>query len=171
MCACVCVCVCLCISPRSMCIWKGGVNLSRSYRSLMCANVFVFVISNTHTQIHTHMMTVLHIFSVEGHKCGFDRICTCMFRSICSQVLHLMDRFNVSDKFYHELPMVQPTIPRSHRITHVRSELNQSLKTNMYRVPRPNHGVYCSLTERLCEELEVILSTATHDVPNSIRFS
>ena len=107
------------------------------------------------------MMTVLHTFSVEGHKCGFDRICTCMFRSICTQVLYLMDRFNVSDKFYHELSMLQPTIPRSHRIKCVRSELNQSLKTKMYRVPGPNHGVYCSLTERLREEL---------DVPNCILY-
>ena len=114
------------------------------------------------------MMTVLHIFSVEGHKCGFDRICTCMFRPICTQVLYLMDRFNVSDKFYHELSMVQPTIP--HRIKRVRSELNQSLKTKMYRVPGPNHGIYCSLTERLSEELEVIVSTAAHDVPNCILY-
>ena len=78
------------------------------------------------------------------------------------------DRLNVSEKFYHELSMVQPTIPRSHRIKRVRSELNQSLKTKMYRVPGPNHGVYCSLTGKLCEELEVI---AAHDVPNCIRFS
>eukprot|EP00731_Ephydatia_muelleri_P025685 Em0017g768a len=56
-----------------------------------------------------------------------------------------MDRFNVSDKFYHELSMVQTTIPRSHRIKRVRSELDQSLKTKTYRVPGPNHGVYCSL--------------------------
>ena len=110
------------------------------------------------------------MFSVEGLKCGFDRICTRMFRSICTQVLYLMDRFNVSDKFYHELSMVQPTIPRSHRIKRVRSELNQSLKTKMYRVPGPNHGVYCSLTERLREELEVIVSTAAHDVPYCILY-
>ena len=110
------------------------------------------------------------MFSVEGHKCGFDRICTCMFRFICTQVLYLMDCFNVNDKFYHELSMLQPTIPRSHRIKHVRSELNQSLKTKMYRVPGPNHGVYCSLTERHREELEVIVSIAAHDVPNCILY-
>ena len=54
----------------------------------------------------------------------------------------------------------------------MRSELNQSLKTKMYRVPGPNHGVYCSLTERLREELEVIVSTAAHDVhvPNCILY-
>ena len=42
----------------------------------------------------------------------------------------------------------------------------------MYRVPGPNHGVYCSLTERLREELEVIVSTAAHDVhvPNCILY-
>eukprot|EP00731_Ephydatia_muelleri_P019566 Em0012g391a len=76
-----------------------------------------------------------------------------------------MDRFNVSDKFYHELSMVQPTIP--HRIKRVRSELNQSLKTKMYRVPGPNHGIYCSLTERLSEELEVIIQLdpdSSHEV-------
>ncbi|KAL5479823.1 hypothetical protein EMCRGX_G023409 [Ephydatia muelleri] len=76
-----------------------------------------------------------------------------------------MDRFNVSDKFYHELSMVQPTIPRSHRIKRVRSELNQSLKTKMYRVPGPNHGVYCSLTERLRKELEVIIITGSSEDP------
>ena len=114
----------------------------------MCANVCVLVISNTHTNTHTlvnvHDDSAPYV-SVEGHKCGFDRICTCMFRSICTQVLYLMDRFNVSDKFYHELSMVQTTIPRSHRIKRVRSELDQSLKTKTYRVPGPNHGVYCSL--------------------------
>ncbi|KAL5497013.1 hypothetical protein EMCRGX_G013406 [Ephydatia muelleri] len=50
-----------------------------------------------------------------------------------------MDRFNVSDKFYHELLMIQPTIPRSH------CELNQSLKTKMYRIqlnPDSNHEVF-----------------------------
>ena len=81
-----------------------------------------------------------------------------------------MDHFNISDKFYHDLSMVQPTIPRSHGIKRVRSELNQSLKTKMYQVPGPNHGVYCSLIERLSEELEVIVSTAAHDVPNCILY-
>eukprot|EP00731_Ephydatia_muelleri_P024549 Em0016g820a len=50
-----------------------------------------------------------------------------------------------------------PPFRDPHRIKRVRSELNQSLKTKMYRVPGPNHGVYCSLTERLREELEVII--------------
>ena len=80
------------------------------------------------------------------------------------------DRFNVSDKFYHELSIVQPTIPRSHWIKRVRSELNQSFKTKMYWIPGPNHEVYCSLTERLHDELEVIVSTAAHDVPNCILY-
>ena len=47
MCVCLCACVYVCISPRSVFIWKGGVYmfyLSRSYRSLMCVNVCVFVI-------------------------------------------------------------------------------------------------------------------------------
>ncbi|KAL5484383.1 hypothetical protein EMCRGX_G020864 [Ephydatia muelleri] len=63
-----------------------------------------------------------------------------------------------------------PPFRDPHRIKRVRSELNQSLKTKMYRVPGPNHGVYCSLTERLREELEVIVSTAAHDVPNCILY-
>ena len=102
--------------------------------------------SNTHTNTHTLVNVHAHIFSVEGHKCGFVIGYVHMFRSICTQVLYLMDCFNVSDKFYHELSMVQLTIPRSHRIKRVRSELNEL-------------------------ELEVIVSTAAHDVPNCIRFS
>lgn len=90
---------------------------------------------------------------------------------IFSQVLYLMDQYNVSDKFYHELSMVQPTIPRSHLIKRVRQELNHSLKTMMFRVPGPHHGVYCSLTERLREELEVIVSTAAYDLQNGICLS
>ena len=83
------------------------------------------------------------------------------FVHVCSDTctIYLMDSFNVSDKFYHELSMVQPTIPRSHRIKRVRSELNQSLKTKT----KPG-----SLTERLREELEVIVSTA--DAPNCILY-
>ena len=56
------------------------------------------------------------------------------------QVLYLMDRFNMSDKFYHELSMVLPS---------------------MHWVPMPHHGVYCSLRERQTDEIEELVSAIT----------
>ena len=76
-CACVCVLVYMCISPRSMCIRKGGVNLLymcfscpevASYRSFMCANICVFVISNTHT--NTQTLVNVHDDSAPYFFCG-----------------------------------------------------------------------------------------------------
>eukprot|EP00731_Ephydatia_muelleri_P007579 Em0003g1827a len=70
------------------------------------------------------------------------------------QALYLIDRFNVGDKFYHELSMVLPNLPRSYQIKQVRTELNSSLRSKTYRVPEPHHGVYCSITELLSKEIE-----------------
>ena len=51
-----------------------------------------------------------------------------------TQVLYLMDRFNVSDEFYHELSMFLPATPRSYQIKKVRTQQNKSLKTRIHRV-------------------------------------
>ncbi len=80
-----------------------------------------------------------------------------------TQVLYLMDQFSVSDKFYHELTMILPTLPRSYMIKDVQTTLNRSLKTQILRVPGPHHGVYCSITEKLCEEIEKLVSATTKD--------
>ena len=92
MCVCACVCVivivcvlmCMCVHHQDLCAYgKEGQfarYMSRSYRSLMCVNVCVFVISthiqgltppfhmhtdlgvrSIHTHIHTHTHTYTHI--------------------------------------------------------------------------------------------------------------
>ena len=40
-------------------------------------------------------------------------------------ILHLLDRFGVSDIFYHELSMINPSLPRSHVVKKERERLNK----------------------------------------------
>ena len=75
------------------------------------------------------------------------------------QVVYLMDRFNVSGEFYHELSMFLPATLRSYHIKKVRTQQNKSLKTRIHRVPTPHHGVYCSIKERLCDEIGQLVSS------------
>ena len=69
-----------------------------------------------------------------------------------------MDRFNVSDTFYHDLSMVLLCMPRSYMIKQVQTELNRSFRSQMHRAPMPHHGVYCSLTEKLTDDIEELVS-------------
>ena len=64
----------------------------------------------------------------------------------------------MSDTFYHEFSMVLPSMPRSYMIKQVRTELNRSFRSQMHRAPLPHHGVYCSLTEKLTDEIEELVS-------------
>ena len=40
------------------------------------------------------------------------------------QTFYLLDRFGVSDQFYHELAMVHPELPRSYHMKNLRSVLS-----------------------------------------------
>ena len=67
------------------------------------------------------------------------------------QILYLLDRFAVSDEFYHELSMVSPTLPKSYKVKKVRELLNNNVE--LKRLPSPYSGCYRSVTECLHESL------------------
>ena len=67
------------------------------------------------------------------------------------QVLYLLDRFGVSDEFYHELSMVNPTLPRTYTIKHARERISSF--TEIKRLPQPFLGCYRSLRESLVQSL------------------
>ena len=69
-----------------------------------------------------------------------------------------MDKFSISDQFYHELSMVLPSLPRSYKVKQERTALNKSLRAEIKRVPAPHHGVYCSFTELLVNQIEEFVS-------------
>ena len=77
------------------------------------------------------------------------------------QVLYLMDKFNASDTFYHELSTILPSTPRSYKIKKVRTEMNVHLRRKIHRVPEPHNGVYCSVNETLSDTIEELVSTCT----------
>eukprot|EP00731_Ephydatia_muelleri_P010822 Em0005g1408a len=70
------------------------------------------------------------------------------------QVLYLMDKFNASDTFYHELSTILPSTPRSYKIKKVHTEMNVHLRRKIHRVPEPHNGVYCSVNETLSDTIE-----------------
>ena len=67
-------------------------------------------------------------------------------------VLHLLDRFGVSDAFYHELTTLEAGLPRSYLIKQCRQNLNSMM--TIHRTPGIDQGVQVSLFE----ELERLLS-------------
>ena len=55
-------------------------------------------------------------------------------------ILYLLDRFGVSDQFYHEVSMVNPFIPRSYVIKRARERINSMVAIK--RLPQPYFGCY-----------------------------
>ena len=63
------------------------------------------------------------------------------------QVLYLLDRFAISDQFYHELAMINPSLPRSYQVKKARNLLTSNVKIK--RLPKPHFGCYRPLRECL----------------------
>ena len=61
------------------------------------------------------------------------------------QVLYLLERFGISDQFYHELTMTNPTLPRSYKVKRARESISSQIE--LKRLPQPYHGCYRSLKE------------------------
>ena len=59
------------------------------------------------------------------------------------QVLYLLDRFAISDEFYHECSMLTPSLPRSYRIK--RDRINATVE--LFRLHKPYSGCYRSFKE------------------------
>ena len=68
------------------------------------------------------------------------------------QILYLLDQFSVSDEFYHELSMIQPSLPRSHTIKAARASINSNIK--LERLPAPYLGCYRGLNECIAEAIQ-----------------
>ncbi len=64
-------------------------------------------------------------------------------------VLYILDRFAVSDEFYHEMSMLHRDLPRSYLIKKQRAVLNSTV--NLKRLPLPFHGCFRSFRDYLME--------------------
>ena len=71
--------------------------------------------------------------------------------SCVRQTLYLLERFGVSDEFYHELSMVNPALPRSHQVKHSRHLITKAV--DIQRLPEPYNGAYRSFRECLSAAL------------------
>ena len=96
-----------------------------------------------------------HVQTFPIHVIIFDHVHVSAF--LLLQVLYLMDKFNASDTFYHELSTILPSTPRSYKIKKVRTEMNVHLRRKIHRVPEPHNGVYCSVNETLSDTIEELV--------------
>ena len=67
------------------------------------------------------------------------------------QVLYLLDKFAISDEFYHELAMLFPSLPHSYLVKETRKRISNSI--SLERLPAPFYGQYRSLKECIKEAL------------------
>lgn len=65
------------------------------------------------------------------------------------EVLYLLDAFNVSDEFYHELSMVIPSLPHSYLVKSRRQQITSNVP--IFRLPKPL--CYRSLEECIQEAI------------------
>ncbi len=74
------------------------------------------------------------------------------------QMLYLLDRFAVSDEFYHQLSMVNRSLPKSYKIKEARQRINSNIE--LKRLPKPYSGCYRSfkrcLEEAIITEVRII---------------
>uniref|UniRef100_A0A1X7V787 Uncharacterized protein n=1 Tax=Amphimedon queenslandica TaxID=400682 RepID=A0A1X7V787_AMPQE len=70
---------------------------------------------------------------------------------LINEVLYLLDAFNISDEFYHELSMLHPSLPRLCAVKTRRSNISSNVP--ILRLPKPHSGCYRSLKEYLAEIL------------------
>lgn len=68
------------------------------------------------------------------------------------QILYLLDRYGVSDEFYHELTMVTKCLPRSHRVKALRRQISETVP--YIRLPSPFDGCYRPFEGTLRESLQ-----------------
>lgn len=72
------------------------------------------------------------------------------------QILYLLDKFGVGDAFYHELTMIDKSLPRSYSIKQARKEYNSRVELQ----PIPGFdGVYRSFESTLKEQVGVLVSS------------
>lgn len=68
-----------------------------------------------------------------------------------NQILYLLDRFGISDQFYHELSMLHKELPRSYEVKKARAAI--TLNVELRRLPRPYFGCYRPLKQCLIDAI------------------
>ena len=77
-------------------------------------------------------------------------------KSEIEKVLFLMDKFGVSEDFYHELTMTFSDLPRSYLVKKTKHELNK--QCHLTKTPGEAPGVQCSFKELLKEHISALVS-------------
>ena len=77
-------------------------------------------------------------------------------KSEIENVLFLMDKFGVSEDFYHELTMTFSDLPRSYLVKKTKHELNK--QCHLTKTPGEAPGVQCSFKELLKEHISELVS-------------
>ena len=67
--------------------------------------------------------------------------------TLLMEILFLLECFDVSDEFYHELSMIVPNLPRSYKVKRLRSNISKSV--DITRLPEPAYGAYRPVAEYL----------------------
>jgi hypothetical protein len=81
------------------------------------------------------------------------------------KILFLLDKFFVSDEFYHELTIAYDDMPRSYLIKQLKSNLNAMC--HIESVPGKHPGAQCSFKELLGQHIkDYIASNPQHDPTN-----
>jgi len=75
--------------------------------------------------------------------------------TIVRQTLYVKERYNISDKAYHELSMIHPSLPCWSTIHTVAKSINSCC--DVYSTPGPILGVQQSLKKRLATRLEILV--------------
>ena len=83
--------------------------------------------------------------------------------TVISLVLYAKDRYGISNTAYHELSMLNPSLPRTNQLCKHTKELNQQWKIDA--APGDKKGVQQSLSSRLTERVKILVRTANSDSP------
>lgn len=65
--------------------------------------------------------------------------------SKANEILYLLDRFGISDQFYHELSMLNEHLPRSYEVKLARAAISSVVEIK--RLPTPHLGCYRPVKE------------------------
>ena len=64
-----------------------------------------------------HLKLILHLVNSQTH----------LFLHLFHKILYLLDSYGVSDDFYHELSMINNSLPRSYRVKNLRKSLSSNV--------------------------------------------
>ena len=76
------------------------------------------------------------------------------------EILYLLDRFGISDQFYHELSMVNPSLPRSYVVKQARESISSIVVIN--RLPKPYTGCYRPFEDCLRNTISAEVNTCMY---------